>query len=87
MRSLLVKVINISKQNSKALENLLSPETLKELNQGENEIVILSRSFSAVTQAIGRKCPQPRAGQKNTACRYVQGRPWHLQHGKYRHLP
>jgi len=52
IRSLLVKVINISKQNSKALENLLSPETIKELNQGENEIVVLSRSFSAVTQRL-----------------------------------
>ena len=52
IRSLLVKVIDISKQNSKALENLLSPETVKELNQGENEIVVLSRSFSAVTQRL-----------------------------------
>jgi len=52
IRSLLVKVINISKQNSKALENLLSPETIKELNQQENEIVVLSRSFSAVTQRL-----------------------------------
>lgn len=52
IRSLLVKVIDISKQNSKALENLLSPETIKELNQEENEIVVLSRSFSAVTQRL-----------------------------------
>ena len=52
IRSLLVKVIDISKQNSKALENLLSPATIKELNQGENEIVVLSRSFSAVTQRL-----------------------------------
>jgi len=52
IRSLLVKVINISKQNSKALENILNPETIKELNQGENEIVVLSRSFSAVTQRL-----------------------------------
>ena len=52
IRSLLLKVIAISKQNSKALENLLSPETVQELNQGENEIVILSRSFSAVTQRL-----------------------------------
>ena len=52
IRALLVKVIDISKKNSKALENLLSPETVKELNQGENEIVILSRSFSAVTQKL-----------------------------------
>jgi len=52
IRSLLVKVIDISKQNSKALENLLSPDTVNELSQGENEIVILSRSFSAVTQRL-----------------------------------
>jgi len=52
MRSLLKTVINISKENSKALGNLLSPATLKELNQGENEIVILSRSFSAVTKQL-----------------------------------
>jgi len=52
IRSLLMKVIEISKQNSKALEHLLSPETVKELTQGENEIVILSRSFSAVTKRL-----------------------------------
>jgi GAF domain-containing protein len=52
IRAMLVKVIDISKQNSKALENLLSPQTVKELNQGENEIVVLSRSFSAVTQQL-----------------------------------
>ena len=52
IRSLLVKIIDISKKNSKALENLLSPETIKELNQEENEIVVLSRSFSAVTQQL-----------------------------------
>jgi len=52
IRSLLVKVINISKQNSKALENILSPETIKELNKGENEITVLSRSFSAVTKRL-----------------------------------
>src|ERR1035441_4073862 len=52
IRSLLVKVINISKQNSKALEKLLSPETVKELNQGENELFILSPSFSAVTRRL-----------------------------------
>src|SRR3984885_12602142 len=52
IRSLLVKIIDISKQNSKALENILSPETIKELNQGENEIVVLSGCFSAVTQRL-----------------------------------
>ena len=52
IRSLLIQIINISKQNSHALQNLLSPETIRELNQGENEIVVLSRSFSAVTQQL-----------------------------------
>jgi HD-GYP domain-containing protein (c-di-GMP phosphodiesterase class II) len=52
IRSLLVKVIAISKQNSESLKNLLSPETIKELSQEENEIVVLSRSFSAVTQQL-----------------------------------
>ena len=52
IRSLLVKVIDITKQNSKALENILSPDTMQELNKGENEIVVLSRSFSAVTQQL-----------------------------------
>ena len=52
IRSLLLQVIAISKQNSRALENLLSPQTIQELNQGENEIVVLSRSFSAVTQQL-----------------------------------
>ncbi|MDE2010148.1 MAG: HD domain-containing protein [Candidatus Omnitrophica bacterium] len=52
IRALLVKIIDISKQNSKVLENLLSPETIQELNKQENEIVILSRSFSAVTQRL-----------------------------------
>jgi len=55
MRSLLKKVVNISKDNSKALVNLLSPQTLKELNQGGNEIITLSRSFSAVTQELEEK--------------------------------
>lgn len=52
MRSLLVKIIDITKENRKSIENFLSPETVKELNRGENEIVMLSRSFSAVTQKL-----------------------------------
>jgi len=55
MRTLLKRVVNISKEKTAALGNLLSPETIKELNQGENEIVILSRSFSAVTQQLEDK--------------------------------
>ena len=49
---MLVKVIDISKQNSKALENFLTPQIVEELNQEENELVILSRSFSAMTQRL-----------------------------------
>ncbi len=52
MRSLLTKVVKITQENKKALEGFLSPETIKELNKGKNEIVMLSRSFSAVTKQL-----------------------------------
>jgi len=64
MRALLQKIINISKENSTALGNLLSPDTLKELNQGENEIVILSRSFSAVTKQLEENVRSLQLAQK-----------------------
>jgi hypothetical protein len=52
MRSLLATIINITRENRKSIEHLLSPDTIKELDKGENEIVVLSRSFSAVTQQL-----------------------------------
>jgi len=52
IRSLLIKTINIAKENRKAIEPFLAPETLKQLDQGENELVILSRTFSAVTKQL-----------------------------------
>lgn len=52
IRALLIKVIDISKQNTKTLENFLNPEAMNEVRQEENEIVVLSRSFSAVTQRL-----------------------------------
>ncbi len=52
IRSLLSNFINVTKRNQESLVNLLSPETIKELNQGENEIDLLSRSFSAVTKQL-----------------------------------
>ncbi len=52
MRTLLKTVINITENNSKILEKILSPETIQQLNQGENEIAVLSRSFSAVTKKL-----------------------------------
>jgi HD-GYP domain-containing protein (c-di-GMP phosphodiesterase class II) len=64
IRSLLMKIIDISKQNSKALENLLNPETIQELKQGENEIVVLSRSFSAVTQRLEENVRSLKLAQK-----------------------
>ncbi len=52
IRSLLNKAITIANENRKAIEPFLSPETVKELNQGENELVVLSRTFSAVTKQL-----------------------------------
>jgi len=50
IRSLLVKTINIAKENRKSIEPFLSPDTAKELSEVENEQVILSTTFSAVTK-------------------------------------
>jgi len=52
IRSLLIKTINIAKENRKAIEPFLAPETLKELDQEENELVVLSRTFSSVTKQL-----------------------------------
>ena len=52
IRSMLKKVIDITENNRKALEKVLSPETIQQLNQGENEIAVLSRSFSVVTSQL-----------------------------------
>ena len=52
IRSLLTKAINIAKENKKMLEPFLNPETVKELNEGQNELVVLSRTFSAVTAQL-----------------------------------
>ncbi len=64
IRSLLKKVVDISKKNSKDLRNLLSPQTLKELDSEGNEIVILSRSFSAVTQQLEENVRSLKLAQK-----------------------
>jgi len=52
MRSLIVKTIQISKENRKALENYLGPQVLSDIDQEQNEIVTLSRSFNAITQQL-----------------------------------
>lgn len=52
IRSLLIKAIKIAKENQQALLPFLNPETVKELNEGQNELVVLSRTFSAVTKQL-----------------------------------
>ncbi len=52
IRSLLVKINDISNKNRKAIEPFLSPEVINELGHGENEIVVLGRSFSAVIKQL-----------------------------------
>jgi len=52
IRSLLIKAVTIAKENRKAIEPFLSPETVKELNEGQNELVVLSRTFSAITKQL-----------------------------------
>jgi HD-GYP domain-containing protein (c-di-GMP phosphodiesterase class II) len=52
IRSLLSTVINITKENRKIMEHLLNPDIVKDLDRGENEIEILSRSFSVVTKQL-----------------------------------
>jgi len=52
IRSLLAKAIKIAKENRKAIEPFLSPETVRELNQGKNELLVLSHTFSAVIKQL-----------------------------------
>ena len=54
IRSLLTKSFTISKENREALEPFLNPETVKELNEVENELVALSHTFSAVTKQFDK---------------------------------
>jgi signal transduction histidine kinase len=50
IRSLLFKVISIAKDNREALAPFLGMQTVKELNEGQNELVVLSQTFTAVTR-------------------------------------
>lgn len=52
IRALLTRAIGIARENRKALEPFLAPQTLKEIDRGENELVVLSRTFSAVTKQL-----------------------------------
>ncbi len=64
IRSLLVKVIAISKNNREAIEKLLSTKTIEEIDKGEDELVVLSRSFSAVTDQLEKNIRDLKATQK-----------------------
>ncbi len=52
MRSLIMKTIQISKENRRTLENYLSPQAFAEADKEQNEIATLSHSFNAVTQQL-----------------------------------
>jgi len=52
IRSLLIKTINIAKENRKAIEPFLNAETVRELNSGKNELVVLNRVFSVATKQL-----------------------------------
>ncbi|MBU0468931.1 MAG: HD domain-containing protein [Candidatus Omnitrophica bacterium] len=51
-RRLFKSVVDLTAANKKALESVLDNETLYEINQGENEISVLSKSFAAVTDRL-----------------------------------
>jgi len=52
IRSLYIKTIDIARENRKSIEPFLNPETIKELNEGKDELTILSRTFSVITQQL-----------------------------------
>lgn len=64
MRSLMIRIIEIVNGNRMALQSFLTPETIKELNQEQNEIVVLSRSFSAVTKQLEENIRSLEAAKK-----------------------
>jgi signal transduction histidine kinase len=48
IRSLLTRAFTIAKKNRDLLAPFLNPETVKEINEGQNELTALSHTFSAV---------------------------------------
>src|SRR3989339_288294 len=51
-RRLFKSVVDLTAANRKALESVLDNKTLNEINQEENEIAVLSKSFAAVTDRL-----------------------------------
>jgi len=52
MRTVLQQLVTLTNANRKALEDVLSPEKIRELSQEENEIAILAQSFTAITDKL-----------------------------------
>jgi len=52
MRAVFDRLIKLTEANQKVLEKMVSPEKLKELSNGENELAILARSFSLMTDRL-----------------------------------
>jgi len=52
MRSMLIKVLEVSNDNKRKLESLLGPKSMEEFTMEQNELVSLRRSFAVVTQQL-----------------------------------
>ncbi len=52
MREVLNQLVQVTDANRRALENILSPEKVRELGQEQNEIAVLAQSFSAITERL-----------------------------------
>lgn len=52
MRAVLKQLIDLTNANKKALEDVLSPEKIRELSQEKNEIAVLAQSFTAITDKL-----------------------------------
>jgi len=50
LRSMIITVIDISRKNREALENILGPEKIKKISSGiSNEVALLAKSFNEIT--------------------------------------
>ncbi|MCK5259549.1 MAG: HD domain-containing protein [Candidatus Omnitrophica bacterium] len=52
MRAVLRQLVDLTNANKKALEDVLSPEKIRELSYEENEIAVLAQSFTAITDKL-----------------------------------
>lgn len=52
MRAILRQLVDLTNANKMALQNVLTPEKVKELSLEENEITALAQSFSAITDKL-----------------------------------